>query len=230
MIEILTTAEQRAAAKEQAANMGYAGSMMHGQRDAHASLAEIVACEYVGGEMVRDYNHDFRTWWGLKVDVKNKVLSFEPRDYYDVSIFAYTEKQACDYLLFTGTPKDGSRVWICGGYGKASFLRDAELKKAGKVVGSNGLRYKRDNYVMQIKDIGQAAPVVAMLRGEGAAPNGKTFAERLASVATLEELEGFANRRRVLQCDLPKWTQSEIDQIKERKWQLEHGIQRAKKF
>ena len=207
--------------------MGYAGSMMQGQRDAHASLAEIVACEYVGGEMVRDYNHDFRTWWGLKVDVKNKVLSFEPREYYDVSIFAYTEKQACDYLLFTGTPKDGSRVWIVGGYGKASFLRDAKIVKAGEKFGPNQIAYKRDNYEMLIQDIGQAAPVVAMLRGKLEPTRGKTFAELLASVTTLEELRGFANRRRVLQCDLPKWTQSEIEQIQEKKWLLERETQRG---
>ena len=226
MIEILTTAEQRSAAKEQAANMGYAGSMMRGQRDAHASLAEIVVCEYVGGEMVRDYNHDFRTWWGLKVDVKSKVRSVPPQPHFDVSILEYTKKQACDFLLFTSVLKDGSKVWIVGGYGKASFLRDARLVKAGETIGSNNLNIQNGAYVMQIKDIGQAAPVVDMLRGKLEPQKRKTFAERLASVTTLEELDGFANRRRVLQCDLPKWTQSEIDQIKERKWQLEHGIQR----
>ena len=230
MIEILTTAEQRIAAKEQAAQMGYAGSMMQGQRDAHASLAEIVACEYVGGQMVRDYNHDFRTWWGLKVDVKNKVRSVPPQPHYAVNIFTYNKNQDCDFLLFTSTPKDGSRVWIVGGYGKASFLRDAKIVKAGEKFGPNQIAYKRDNYEMQIKDIGQAAPVVAMLRGKLDPPRGKTFAERLESVATLEELDGFANRRRVLQCDLPRWTQSEIEQIKERKWQLERETRHAKKF
>ena len=230
MIEVLTTAEQRLAAKEQAAQMGYAGSMMQGQRDAHASLAEIVACEYVGGEMVRDYNHDFRTWWGLKVDVKSKVRSVPPQDHFDVSILEYTKKQACDFLLFTSVLKDGSKVWIVGGYGKASFLRDAKIVKAGEKFGPNQIAYKRDNYEMLIQDIGQAAPVVAMLRGKLEPPKRKTFIERLASVATLEELDGFANRRRVLQCDLPRWTEAEVQMIKEKKWQLEHETRRAKKF
>jgi len=221
MIEIETTEDHRTAAKEQAKRMNHAGSMMRGTRDAHAALAEIVACEYVGGEMVRDYNHDFKTWWGLKVDVKSKVLSFEPKDYYDVSIFAYTEQQGCDFLLFTATPKDGSKVWICGGYGKQAFLRDATLKKAGEMVGSNGLTYKRDNYVMQIKDIGQAEPVVKMLRGENEA-KARPLHKILQSIHTLEELEGLANRRKWLRSDLPRWTEAEIAQIKERKWQIEN--------
>ena len=54
MIEIITTEAHRDAAREQAKNMNHAGSMMRGTRDAHAALAEIVACEYVNGEMVLD--------------------------------------------------------------------------------------------------------------------------------------------------------------------------------
>ena len=226
MIEVLTSAEQRLAAKQQAEKMNYEGSMMQGQRDAHASLAEIVACEYVRGEMVRDYDHDFKAWWGLKVDVKNKVLSYPPKDHYDVSIFAYTEKQACDFLLFTGTPKDGSRVWICGGYGKAAFLRDAELKKAGEVVGTNNLTYKRDNYVMQIKDIMQADVVVKMLRGELQSTTPKTIEQKLAEINSLDILDGFANRSRVLGVQMQKWSQSEREAILRRKFELEHGVTR----
>jgi hypothetical protein len=49
----------------------------------------------------------------------------------------------------------------------------------------------------------------------------RTFDEKLMSIVDLEVLEGFANRRRVLGVDLPKWTQDEIDAIKHRKAELE---------
>jgi len=221
MIEIETTEDHRTAAKEQAKRMNHAGSMMRGTRDAHAALAEIVACEYVGGEMVRDYNHDFKTWWGLKVDVKNKMRSVPPEPHFAVNIFTYNEKQDCDFLLFTSTAKDGRKVWICGGYGKKAFLRDADVKKAGEKFGPQQITYRRDNYEMQIKDIGQAEPVVKMLRGEGEA-KARPLHKILQSIHTLEELEGLANRRKWLRSDLPRWTEAEIAQIKERKWQIEN--------
>ena len=48
----------------------------------------------------------------------------------------------------------------------------------------------------------------------------RTLRAKLDAITDLEELEGFANRRRVTGVDLPKWTQDEIEQIKERLWIL----------
>ena len=49
----------------------------------------------------------------------------------------------------------------------------------------------------------------------------RTFEQKLQSIVDLEVLEGFANRRRVLGVDLPKWTPEEIEMIKVRKMELE---------
>ena len=49
----------------------------------------------------------------------------------------------------------------------------------------------------------------------------RTMAEKLASM-TLDELEGFANRRRYAP-DLPRWTDSERAAILARKYELERG-------
>ena len=57
----------------------------------------------------------------------------------------------------------------------------------------------------------------------------RTFEEKLMSIVDLEVLEGFANRRRVLGVDLPKWTQDEIDAIKHRKVELEAANGQRKK-
>ena len=48
----------------------------------------------------------------------------------------------------------------------------------------------------------------------------RTFMERLNSCANLEELEGFANRRRYLP-SLPKWTAEERQAIILRKYEME---------
>lgn len=51
----------------------------------------------------------------------------------------------------------------------------------------------------------------------------RTLRAKLEAIHSIEELEGLANRRRVTGLDLPKWTQSEIEQIKERLWILRNG-------
>ena len=47
-----------------------------------------------------------------------------------------------------------------------------------------------------------------------------TLADKLNSINDLEELRGFANRRSVLQIDLPKWTEKERKAILWRKTEL----------
>ena len=47
-----------------------------------------------------------------------------------------------------------------------------------------------------------------------------TLADKLNSIDDLEELRGFANRRSVLQVDLPKWNEEERKAILWRKTEL----------
>ena len=48
-----------------------------------------------------------------------------------------------------------------------------------------------------------------------------TFEEKVNAISCLEELEGFANRRKVLGVDLPKWSEEERQIILMRKYELE---------
>lgn len=49
----------------------------------------------------------------------------------------------------------------------------------------------------------------------------KTFAQKVSEINCLQELNGFANRRRVLQVDLPKWAEEERRLILAKKYELE---------
>jgi len=55
-----------------------------------------------------------------------------------------------------------------------------------------------------------------------------TLKDKLKRVHSLEELNGFANRRKVLGVDLPKWTDEERQLILKRKYELQrqHGTRR----
>lgn len=52
-------------------------------------------------------------------------------------------------------------------------------------------------------------------------PKRKTFEEKLQDISSLDELYGFANRRKILQMDLPRWTEEEREMILARKRELE---------
>ena len=54
--------------------------------------------------------------------------------------------------------------------------------------------------------------------------NEREFTEALKSFTDLEELEGLANRRRVLNAPkLACWSSWQREQILQRKWELENG-------
>ena len=93
----------------------------------------------------------------LELPFFRKIFSvdqtYKPKDYYDCTIFGYNATQDCDYLLFTQVLSDLGTVYVLGGYNKKRFLEDSTYIEAGSVVGTNNLTYKKDNYVMEIKDL-----------------------------------------------------------------------------
>lgn len=56
-----------------------------------------------------------------------------------------------------------------------------------------------------------------------------TFKEKVNAISCLEELEGFANRRKVLGVDLPKWSEEERQIILMRKYELQRNNVGAQK-
>ena len=49
----------------------------------------------------------------------------------------------------------------------------------------------------------------------------ETLEENLATITSLDELYGFANKRKVLGLDLPQWTDEERRLILSRKYELQ---------
>ena len=49
----------------------------------------------------------------------------------------------------------------------------------------------------------------------------ETLEEKLATITSLDELYGFANKRKVLGLDLPQWTDEERRLILARKYELQ---------
>jgi len=73
---------------------------------------------------------------------------------------------------------------------------------------------RRASYVSQIP--------LGMLHCDGSQSDAtKSVANKLKNIHDIDELEGFANRRKVLGVDLPKWSEEERRLILMRKYELE---------
>ena len=51
----------------------------------------------------------------------------------------------------------------------------------------------------------------------------KELERKLATIKTIEELKGFANRRSIFKLDVPKWNENEKRAIQWRKMEIERG-------
>ena len=51
----------------------------------------------------------------------------------------------------------------------------------------------------------------------------KELERKLATIKTIEELKGFANRRSIFKLDIPKWNENEKRAIQWRKMEIERG-------
>tara|TARA_R100000951_G_C2593241_1_gene165734 strand:+ start:520 stop:885 length:366 start_codon:yes stop_codon:yes gene_type:complete len=102
----------------------------------------------------------------------------------------------------------------------------------------NGKKYKvrrLRRYATQNYDGDRRASYVShiplgMLHCDGSQSDAtKSVANKIKNIHDIDELEGFANRRKVLGVDLPKWSEEERRLILMRKYELEkqHGT-RAK--
>lgn len=73
---------------------------------------------------------------------------------------------------------------------------------------------RRASYVSQIP--------LGMLHCDGSQSDAtRSVANKLKNIHDIDELEGFANRRKVLGVDLPKWSEEERQIILMRKYELE---------
>tara|TARA_R100001510_G_C7636270_1_gene194406 strand:+ start:498 stop:773 length:276 start_codon:yes stop_codon:yes gene_type:complete len=89
---------------------------------------------------------------------------------------------------------------------------------------------KLEQLVERLRALGYEARAVASTeRSYGPAADyakltEKQFSEVLGKVTTLEELEGIANRRKILNLfNHPKYPPGHLDLIKRRKWELENA-------
>ena len=95
-----------------------------------------------------DYDINYKD---IKIEVKTKLVSREPKPFYDCSIFGYNPHQKCDQYWFVNLNKNLTHAFILGYISKDEFKQKAVFYKAGTNRGN--LVYKWDNYVVKAYDL-----------------------------------------------------------------------------
>jgi len=128
-------------------------SILKGDGNIVGFLGEQLALSVLGGQEKNTYDYDIVTDSGVKVDVKTKKTTVEPREYYDCSVAAFNIKQKCSYYCFVRVKYDYSCGWVLGVYPKDEYYKDAVFLKKGDIDPSNNYTVKADCYNLKISKL-----------------------------------------------------------------------------
>lgn len=154
MIEIIPTDEQKKEARRKAANLGgLQGSIEYGGGNAGGMLGEIIVRDLLGYTECSTRHYDLVTEDGEKIDVKTKLVTSTPRDYYECSIIAHGLKQECDTYIFVRALKNLSKAWILGRISKQEYFEKATRLKKGDRDERNNYTVRADCYNLPISEL-----------------------------------------------------------------------------
>ena len=138
-------------------------SLLQGAQNVEGLLAELAVHRYLpmlSHDPGNEYDFTFPYNTGtFTIDVKNKFdvkrYGTRPNMDWDCTIFGYEVKKKCDIYLFTSTNGDNTKVWLKGYIAKKRFVLPENFYKAGstRTTTQGSVNYKRDNYVVQVKEL-----------------------------------------------------------------------------
>jgi hypothetical protein len=154
MIEVLITSEMRRSAQRKADDLGHLrNSILKGQGNFTGFLGEEVALSVLGGTLTNTYDYDLIDKDNTKIDVKTKLTSVKPLEYFECSVAAYNTKQQCDKYAFVRISKDFTRAWFLGTKLKKDYFEQATFLKKGDIDGSNNFEVRADCYNLPINKL-----------------------------------------------------------------------------
>ena len=161
MIEIHTTDQQIALARQKSTDMGTLNnSIMNGRGNIIGFLGEIVVYDFMkkinaNTHLTNTYDYDILYDNKIKLDVKSKRCTTTPKDYYECSVANYNTTQECDAYVFTRILENLSTVWILGYINTTEYYNKAKFLKQGEIDPDNNYRVRSDCYNLAIRDLNQ---------------------------------------------------------------------------
>jgi hypothetical protein len=122
-----------------------------------ARLGEMAVAKATGGIIKNTYDYDIILENGIKIDVKTKERTVDPKPHYEVSVADFNTTQKCDayYFVSVNTKSLPQIVSIVGWISKDDFYKKAKFWREGEIDynSENKFRFRADCYNIQIKDL-----------------------------------------------------------------------------
>jgi|TARA_Y100000034_G_C6828247_1_gene373636 hypothetical protein len=88
-----------------------------------------------------------------KIDVKTKVCSSKPLDFYECSIAATSTHQDCDEYIFVRILEDNTIAWVLGSISQKEYFKKSTIRQKGDKDKSNNFIFKADCYNLSIDQL-----------------------------------------------------------------------------
>ena len=120
-----------------------------------ARLGEMIALFFTKGELVNTFDYDIVSENGIKVDVKTKERTVDPKPFYEVSVADYNTTQKCDCYMFVtiNTKAKPIRASVVGWKWKDDFYKSATFHQKGQIDNNNGFIFRADCYNMKFEEL-----------------------------------------------------------------------------
>lgn len=132
-------------------------TLMDGEGNTSGYAGELIVNKYLKskgfkyvGDKSKDY--DFQSG-GIKLDVKSKGNSVQPKIDYDCTIPQYQRRQNCTHYVFVRINKDLTGGWINGWISKEEFGQLASARTSGQSYNNAGRQTRGDHDVVLVKDL-----------------------------------------------------------------------------
>lgn len=141
-------------------------SIMKGEGNLVGFLGEEIVGNYLGTDTNNTYDYDliynyidltlrgkFLNKYGdsIKIDVKTKSCTSEPKSNYNVTVSSSNTFQKCDIYVFTRVLNSSESGWILGWYDKEQFYKDATFREVGERDGN--FTFRHDCYNLPINKL-----------------------------------------------------------------------------
>jgi hypothetical protein len=117
---------------------------------------------------IPNYNYDFKIN-DVRIDVKTKDRTVEPKLFYECSIAEYSKDQDCDYYIFCSLTKNRNLQYpyytnnVLGYISKKEYFEKAYYRKKGEIDPSNGFATPKSCYNLKISELQPLSTLVAIL-------------------------------------------------------------------
>lgn len=153
LIEMPITKKMIQVAQQKSIEMGKLNnSITEGAGNLAGFIGEAMVAHFFRVPLINTYDFDV-IYKDIKIDVKTKRTSVEPKPFYECSVADYNIKQDCDGYLFTRVLTNLEKGWLLGYMPKAEYYMRSIKHRKGELDTQNNFRFKADCYNLSIQQL-----------------------------------------------------------------------------